>query len=421
MRQTRFDRIEQMFRALMLSVPLLAGVGCLSQHEGPGASDTATNWLKSCTSDSACGGGRCVDKVCKTSCSPSSPSACEWLNESASCETDGTARPACDLTCTASSSCEAFRVGYTCQSGRCRVATLPPLPPIDAGSPTPPTGADSGTTPQTGTDSGTTPPPGADGGTSDAGSNPPSNSGVPTLVSILAGDPSGFIATPHTIYGLMASNGQPLSPPLQVTTSPNDGTFAIPPLPSIPALPLTLHAVGQGSATNPSGTFDALKLDYDASKDALLRIQTVGTATIVQTTGGYTAKSDRAELMVSVFYSDATGKRVGTVGCAKAFLDGDANAAAEADLRYVAASRLPTTLAQLPWTLRSKGALWFGNISKGAHTLRVSIDDGASFLAEVPFYVPITRAEALGEVKAVHIELDVDVPGPNPTPASCPQ
>jgi hypothetical protein len=407
MRQTRLERIEQLCRAWTLAVPLFAGVGCFSQHEGPHVSDTATNWLKGCTSDAVCGGGRCIDKVCTTTCSVSAPNACERLDENASCETDGNTRPICDLTCSNNAACEDFRVGYTCQSGRCRVAQVPPLPPSDAGA-APPTDAgaipvvDAG--PVTQSDSATVPPP-ADGGSS----VPPS-----LLVSTLSSEP---IAPPHRIRVLRAADGMPFDPPIELTTLAGLGSFGVPPIPG--NVPITLHVVGEGPASNPSSTYDSVKIGYDPTTDSMVRIHNVGTATIQSVTGGYTIRQDRAPLDVTVYVRD-DNRFVGAVGCAQAFLDGSSTAAAEADLRYTAANELPTTLSMLSATRRGAGRFSFGNISKGPHTLRISVDGGATFIAEVPFFVPLTRAEAVGDYKTVYMRLDVAVTGADPTPASCP-
>jgi hypothetical protein len=397
MRQARLNRIDPMYRALMLAAPFVVGVGCLAQHEGPGASDTATNWLKHCTTDAACGSaGSCIDNVCTAICAPRMPNSCAAFGDAARCAPRANGRDVCVLPCSTSAQCENFREGYVCALGQCRTPEWAESnPPSDGGLTLPDVGP---------------PPAGNDGGASAPE--------TPTLVSILAPDESGYIATAHTVHVLRAVDGMPFDPPIQLTTSPNNGQFLLPP--ATDGVPITLHVVGVGAANNVASTFDALKLNFDASSDPLLRVQSNGTAALGATVGAYTAWQDRAELMVSVSFVSG-GQRVGAVGCAKAFLDDDPSAAQAADLRYVGANRLPTTLERQSATLRGEGRFQFGNITKGAHTLRVSVDDGASFIAEVPVYVPLTREEASSAYKSVHAELDIEVPGPDPTPADCPE
>jgi hypothetical protein len=340
-------------------------------------------------------------------CSLQAASSCQAVHEDAVCVASVDTGPLCDLPCISNIACAAFRPGYTCEEGHCRSA--------------PPPGRDAGTTPVV--DAST--PPVVDAGTlpvvdastpagGDASTGAPASG---TLVSVLANDESGFIATPHTIHVLRAEDGAPFSPPLQVTTSAANGRFTLPAIPG--DVPITLHVVGNGPLNDPTSTYDALKLDFDATRDRLLRISSVGTASVGETTGAYTGLQDRSELGVTVYFTSA-GQRAGVVGCAKAFLDADPNAAADADLRYVARTGLPTTLAQQPSTLRSSGRFQFGNVPSGVHTVRVSVDDGATFIAEQTVYVPFTRAEAEGPYKSVHAVVDIEVPGPDPTPVNCP-
>jgi hypothetical protein len=58
-------------------------------------------------------------------------------------------------------------------------------------------------------------------------------------------------------------------------------------------------------------------------------------------------------------------------------------------------------------------------VVKGKHTLKVSLDGGKSFIAEKSIYVPIARAEASSEFKAIQYFVGIDIKGLNPTPASC--
>lgn len=58
-------------------------------------------------------------------------------------------------------------------------------------------------------------------------------------------------------------------------------------------------------------------------------------------------------------------------------------------------------LTQQSVTLRRVGRVQFGNLAKGDHTLRISVDGGSTFIAEVPFNLPLVRSEATSLYKAV--------------------
>ena len=101
-------------------------------------------------------------------------------------------------------------------------------------------------------------------------------------------------------------------------------------------------------------------------------------------------------------------------------MDGATTLDEAAAQRYIGSGGLPTGSEFLSQTLRGSGRFYFGNLAKGQHTLRVSIDDGRSFIATATFFVPYSRAEATSESKEMLVQLDIDIEGPDPTPTSCP-
>ena len=88
--------------------------------------------------------------------------------------------------------------------------------------------------------------------------------------------------------------------------------------------------------------------------------------------------------------------------------------------RYNAANGIPTTLRRLDQTLANSGRFYFGNLAKGQHTLKVTLDGGKSFIAERSLFIGRTREEAESPFKSLLYLVGIDVKGPNPTPASCP-
>jgi hypothetical protein len=102
------------------------------------------------------------------------------------------------------------------------------------------------------------------------------------------------------------------------------------------------------------------------------------------------------------------------------FLDDQPHPATSVAQRYNAANGIPTTLRRLDKTLANSGRFYFGNLPKGQHTLKVSLDDGDTFIAERSVFVGKTRAEAESPFKSLLYLVGIDVKGPNPTPANCP-
>jgi hypothetical protein len=236
-----------------------------------------------------------------------------------------------------------------------------------------------------------------------------------TLVSGTAVDTSAPIRTPHVIVGLNAANGALLDPPVRMTTD-REGRFVQPYF--APFLELALHVEGQGPASSSNSTYDSLTIGFDVNRDPLLRVWSVSTAAIPGTTAGFSARQDRAQLAGRVYITRGA-KRVGVVGCAKLFLDAETGVALDSDQRYISASGLPTTLAMLGATNRERGGFYFGNIAKGMHTLRVSVDEGRSFIAERRLFVPFSRSEASSPYKDMVVQLAIEIEGADPTPPGC--
>jgi hypothetical protein len=235
-----------------------------------------------------------------------------------------------------------------------------------------------------------------------------------TLITWLGRDESSFVSRPHQIELISAESGLRFEPPVTATNG-TAGKFRL----QVPdSRPHWVHVVGQGPVTDSMSTYDSLTLWVPASGDQLVRIATLGTAATAETTGWFTARPDHVSVQGAVYRVDATGRRVGRIGCAKIFLDNLPSPALSADQRYIDGV-LPTPLDRRSRTQRT-GQWYFGNVAPGQHTFKASVDDGQSFLGQTTVYVPMARKDASGPFKHVAVILDIDVPGPDPTPVSCP-
>jgi hypothetical protein len=211
-------------------------------------------------------------------------------------------------------------------------------------------------------------------------------------------------------------------------TAEGAGTFSFKKVSRKPGV--WIHVIGAGPASVKESTYDSLSLSAPDSGDTLIRISTVGTASIAETTGKFTADKEKIAIGGAVYQIDNTGKRIGSVGCAQIFLDDNTTPPAEgADplaTRYVASSGLPaplgTTSPAINKTLAGAagGKFFIGNVSKGKHTFKASLDGGKTFIAEAEIFIPFTRNEATGEFKNFLTLIALDVPGKDPTPAGCP-
>jgi len=245
-----------------------------------------------------------------------------------------------------------------------------------------------------------------------------------TLVSILATDESMRIGIPHLIELRNNDTGAPLVPPISTMSAAGTGAISFK-TPKGVLNQFWVRGTGEGS----DGTYDTVLVNATSERpDKLIRISTGGLIGLAEGSAGYVGKPDRASLGGSVYWSPDK-LRKGTVGCAKVYLDDATGPDLAQDQRYNGASGLPapisctepagTCVAQTE-TL-SSGRFYFGNITKGTHTLKVSLDDGKTFIGEpTKFFVPYTRAEASSPTKnlIVQIALDMDYPA-NPTLPTC--
>lgn len=240
-----------------------------------------------------------------------------------------------------------------------------------------------------------------------------------SLMALGGSDVQALIATPHTVELLQGETGRPFDPPRLTISGQNTGQFTFQGLPL--GVPLSLLVHGQGPADSTASTYDAVLLNFTTLEDGawLPMLGKTGTANVAATLAGFSARPDRAALAGRVFYT-RNGRALGSVGCAKVFLDDGGHPAEDAAQRYYAPSGLVTTLSAQAQTLRS-GGFYFGNLTPGRHRLSVSLDDGCSFIASEAFFVPFARAEATSLTKQVLLQFNLGIEGDDPTPASCPR
>jgi hypothetical protein len=240
-----------------------------------------------------------------------------------------------------------------------------------------------------------------------------------TLVPILAVDTSSPIGDPHKVRVLDATTGEPLDPPIEATSERGSGKVTLDGIPR--DQPISIYVEGVGPASTASSTYDTCLLNFNVEAgDPLLRISSAGTYTLAANSGGYEAETDRAALSGGLYWAPE-GPRQGTVGCAQLCVDGSKEPNEDVSQRYIGPSGLPTTLDEQSETNRS-GRFYLGNLTKGKHTMRASLDGCETFIGEeVEFFVPVTRAEAKSDLKAVLLQFGFDLALPtNPTPSDCP-
>lgn len=245
-----------------------------------------------------------------------------------------------------------------------------------------------------------------------------------TLIQVLGSTANDFVATPHKIE-VIDGDGKALNPPI-TAMSDTSGKFTISGVPC-EQKNAWIHVTGSG--TTKDDTYDSLSLSAPDSQDNLIRISLVGTVATAESTGGFKSDPTKVAIGGAVYRVDDTGKRVGTIGCAQIYMDGDAHPKEGVDQRYVQGV-LPTT-----WEMRQKtertGKFYFGNVDKGEHTFKVSVDGGKTFLKlrpteggdlidALPVKVPFVRNDASGPYKSFLVLFGIDVPGADPTPADCP-
>jgi hypothetical protein len=221
---------------------------------------------------------------------------------------------------------------------------------------------------------------------------------------------------PHEVELLDAKTGAAL--PGFKTTSTSGGRYAFKNVPG--DVEIALHATGVGPVTESGSTYDTISFFSPNTGDNLLRVSSVGTAGLTGMAAGFTPAEDRAALSGAVYQVNDSGRRVGAIGCAKIYLDDLPHPAPGLDQRYNASSGIPTTLARLDNTLAGAGRFYIGNLTKGEHKLRVSLDDGKTFIAERSVFLGRSRQEAGSPFKSILYLVGIDIKGPNPTRPDCP-
>ncbi len=236
------------------------------------------------------------------------------------------------------------------------------------------------------------------------------------VVPVLGTNCGDALPVPHQVQLLNAKTGEPLAG--FKTTTGAGGRYSFKNVPG--NIEVAVHAIGVGAPSESASTYDSISIYVPNTGEEVLRVSTVGTAGLAGAAADFKPLDERAPVTGAVYQVDATGKRIGQIGCAKVFLDGEPHPATSADQRYNAVNSIPTTLRKLDKTLANSGRFYFGNIPKGQHTLKVSLDDGKSFIAERSLFVGRARMEAESPFKSVLYLVAIDVMGPNPTPAGCP-
>lgn len=131
-------------RRLLLAL-CLAVLACGKAQSNTGT-DSATHWLKRCTSDAECGSFDCLCGVCTTECSEASscPNAAIARCEPARAASCGSVEPVCAAECQTDSDCDVVRAGLVCAASRC----IAPQPAPDGGGSGGTGGNDCSTLPQ---------------------------------------------------------------------------------------------------------------------------------------------------------------------------------------------------------------------------------------------------------------------------------
>lgn len=244
-----------------------------------------------------------------------------------------------------------------------------------------------------------------------------------TLVSILATDESMRIGIPHSIEVRNNETSAPFDPPITTTSAPGTGAISY-----MSPKGIVKQLWVRGTGTGPDATYDTVLVNASSeTTDKLIRIASAGLVTIAEGSAGFKGRPERAALAGGIYWT-LNKTRMGTVGCAKVYLDDATQPDTEQDQFYNGASGLPVprtcpepagSCVSLVQTL-SGGRFYFGNIKVGRHTVKVSFDDGKTFVGETKVFVPYSRAEASSETKNVLVQMAVDLEGPaNPTPAGC--
>ncbi|MET0282995.1 MAG: hypothetical protein ABW352_00935 [Polyangiales bacterium] len=236
-----------------------------------------------------------------------------------------------------------------------------------------------------------------------------------TLVPVTSTDASVFIAVPHEV-SLLDQLGNQLTPPV-LTTSGEDGRVSL----NLPANAASVYVAGVGPVEESTSTYDTVVVSNNwESGDNLLRISSRATLDLASITAAFKVRDDRASMTGAVYWTTNRVRR-GPVGCAKIYIDGASAPDEDQVQRYVDSSLLPVPLATLGETTRL-GRFYFGNLKVGVHSIRVSLDDRQTVLAEKSFFVGRTRAGASSPTKSILYQFAIDIEATaDPTPALCPE
>jgi hypothetical protein len=237
------------------------------------------------------------------------------------------------------------------------------------------------------------------------------------VVSVLGTDCTSSLPTPHVIELLNAKTGEPVTG--FRTTSGAGGKYTFKNVPG--EIDVAVHAIGVGPVTESASTYDSIAFHDLDSGENLMRMSTVGTAGLAGMAASFTAKDDKVALTGAVYQVNESGKRVGTIGCAQVYIDDAPHPAVGVDQRYNGVSGIPVTLSKLDHTLAGSGRFYFGNLDKGAHKLKVSMDGGKSFIIERSVFIGKARSEAQSPYKSLLYLVGLDFKGANPMPAGCPR
>ncbi len=237
-----------------------------------------------------------------------------------------------------------------------------------------------------------------------------------TLVSITAENASAPIRVQHKV-SLLNDKGEQLTPPV-TTLSGSDGKVT---LANRPADGVSIYVEGVGPADVNESTYDTVVLNHNwDSGETLLRISNRGTLQLAESLSDFQADQSRAAVSGAVYWTTDGKLRKGAVGCAKLYIDGKTAPDDSQAQRYVGSTGLPATLAARQSTVKDSGRFYIGNMTKGEHTIKVSLDDGATFIAEKKFFVGKSRAEAASPTKSIIYQIGIDTVAPtNPQPTTC--
>lgn len=256
---------------------------------------------------------------------------------------------------------------------------------------------------------------GASGGDEDGGgSGAKTRTWGGTLVQVLAQDTKAPILNPHEIVVLDNETGELLEGgKYKATTSDKDGTWSIKDVPM--EKPIAFWLKGNAAAD----TYDAVTINvtYTTADEPLTRVSAAGTANIAENGAGYVGKPDTAGMSIGVYYVK-DGKKLGIIGCVKGVLDDSPEKTEAADLRYVSAQGLPVPPSVQQKTETSRGAMLFGNMPTGKHTVKFTVDDGKTYFGETTVYITKARQDASSTFKSILYFIGIEVPEQK-TPAGC--